>query len=261
VKHNLRFDNNRLAEVLQERELVDPNVLGELLDNAHSGGPPFAECLVAEGHIGDWDLAHVICEMFQLPFLPVEFADPDPECLADLNSSFLFEHALVPMCRFGQVLTVSMPGLVPADVLGMLAAESDLIVLPVVGTATTNRRWVQENLSSARKAPSQSQSGWGNLFDDADAAVLEDLQKMAADAGFADELDQVVVEPAVDDADGGSGEDFEFEMVAEEEELGQLEIDEPAAPIPSKKKESRKAGGLELPPMPEFESGKKRAGK
>ena len=157
--------------------MVDPTILRELLHQAQQGIGSFTEALVFSGHVADWDLSRMVCELYQLPFLPAEVLPPTEKALEGLDHEFLYQHALVPMGRFGQVLTVSMPGLVPAGILGMLAAQTDAVVLPVVGTVQTNRAWVDEHL--APETPDlESDSTWGNLFDDADAAVLMDLKKV-----------------------------------------------------------------------------------
>jgi hypothetical protein len=178
VKLNQRFDYGRLAEVLQERGMVDPTILRELLSLAQSSGGGFAESLVLTGHVSDWDLSRVVCEIFQLPFLPVGVLDPDPHAADGLNREFLMQHGLVPIGRFGQVLTISMPAMVPAEVLGMLAAESDLVVLPVVGSVQSNRAWVEEHFATEEEKKAGQEGAWSGIFDEADAAVLLDLQKV-----------------------------------------------------------------------------------
>jgi hypothetical protein len=74
-----------------------------------------------------------------------------------------------------------MPAIVPAEILGCIAAETDLLILVVVGTVQSNRRWLQNNIQPASALPSDlgdlegNDSTWGSLFDEADAAVLSDL--------------------------------------------------------------------------------------
>jgi hypothetical protein len=96
----------------------------------------------------------------------------------------------VPIGRYGQLLTIAMPGMVPAEVLGLLAAETDLYIVPVVGTVQTNRRWIERHLQAelvaalpklaAEEAP-QETGEWGNIFDQGDAAVLLDLKPLPND--------------------------------------------------------------------------------
>jgi hypothetical protein len=186
VKINQRLDYARLAEVLAERGLVDPHALREALQFSGKGNLPFSEALVSANLVADWELSRVVCELYNLPFITVEIAEPDPKASESIDKQFLNEHCLVPLSRHGQVLTVCMPALVPADVLGMLAAQTDLYILPVVGTVRTNRRWLELHLKLEPVAPLPSDSPeeksahdaqWSSIFDDADAAVLLDLNQ------------------------------------------------------------------------------------
>ena len=167
---------------------------------------------------------------------PVRFRH-DAEAAEGLDTDFLIRYGLVPMSRFGQVLTVSMPGLVPADVLGLLAAQSDLVVLPVVGSDDTNRRWFEENYDSATVAEVQQAAdggnGWGDMFDDANAAVMMDLEKES------EELEFEITEPEEEAQDQS-----DFEPPSLTSGMGDsTEEEEP---------KEKSAASLDLPPMPEF---------
>lgn len=199
LKSNQRLDYNRLAEALGERGLVEPQALQHILTQCLSGGGIFTEILVAENHISDWDLSRVVCEVFGLPFLTPEFYTPSPEAAEGIDLAFLHEHALVPLDRFGKLLTVAMPGLTPSQVLGVLRESVDVQVLPVVSSVIMNRRWLQERLPlpSALAGPAVADheeevmeslesalpggsfgdlgEAWGDLFDEGNAAVLLDL--------------------------------------------------------------------------------------
>lgn len=190
MKHNQRLDYSHLAEVLQERGMCEPMALREALQISQRGNAPFAEALVNASLVSDWELSRVVCELYNLAFLPVDSYDPDPAARKGLNPAFLVEHGLVPIGRFGNLLTIAMPGMVPAEVLGMLAADTDLTIVPVVGTVMSNRRWIERVLlqevqaalpTVAPEVVQQTANEWGNLFDQADAAVLLDLKPLPAD--------------------------------------------------------------------------------
>ena len=249
--------------------MADLEAIRELLQQSRDGGTPFAEALVTANLVGDWELSRVVCEIFSLPFLPVDLAKPDPEALEGLDREFLADTALVPLWRFGQVLTVCMPGLVPADVLGMLAAESNLILLPVVGTVESNRRWVDDNYGESRKKKSKrAESSWTSIFDDADAAVLMDLEPDDPDAPAMEEVLE-------GDAIEGLEEDFDESLLTEDlekelEEASALEFTSISAGLegldetkdamkPPSMAEAKSddedpppAGDLDLPPSPTF---------
>jgi hypothetical protein len=207
LKSSQRLDNNRLAEILAERGLVEPQALREATNFAAHGKIPMSEALVTANLVPDWELARIVCEIYNLPFLPVELMDPDPKALEGIDPQFLVENCLVPVGRHGQVLTVCMPAMVPADVLGLLAATTDLAILPLVGSVRSNRSWIEKNLTGGQSQKMPAGSGaagsagaageaaggkssgggpqgpgeWGSLFDQADAAVLLDLQVPSAD--------------------------------------------------------------------------------
>jgi hypothetical protein len=196
VNQSLRLEYNRLAEALAESGLVDKKSLRDALQYSASGGTAFPRALVEANLVTDWEISRVVCELYGLPFVPVEVMGPDPAALAGIETNFLIEHALVPLGRFGQVLTVCMPALVEADVLAMLSAQTDLLVLPVVGTVRSNRIWIETNLVKSPPAPKAGGSppppgvtgleqdesdAWGSFFDDADAAVLMDLNALGSD--------------------------------------------------------------------------------
>jgi hypothetical protein len=190
VKHNQRLEYARLAEVLAERGMCEMQALREALQFSGRGHAPFAEALVNASLVSDWELSRVVCELYNLPFVTVDFYEADPNARKGINAAFLIEHGLVPLGRHGQLLTVAMPGMVPAEVLGMLAADTDLYILPVVGTVQTNRRWIDRHLqaelaaalpATTPEAASPDSGEWANIFDQGDAAVLLDLKPLPSD--------------------------------------------------------------------------------
>jgi hypothetical protein len=180
VKNSHRLDYASLAEVLGQRGLVEPQRLKLALQTSQAGPIPFPEVLVVENLIGDWDLSRVVCEIYGLPFLPVDLYVPSREALETLEIDFLRQHRLIPLSRHKQVLTICMPSLVPAEVLGMLASSCDLHVMPVVGTVNTNNKWLVENLAApdpALGAEPGTIGDWNKIFDEGDAAVLLNLDQ------------------------------------------------------------------------------------
>ncbi|MEE8468691.1 MAG: hypothetical protein V3T22_09560 [Planctomycetota bacterium] len=244
MKYTQRLDDGRLAEVLNERGMASVDILRELLQSAQAGGVALSEALVSSGTIGDWDLSRVVCEIFQLPFLPVDMVKPDVAILEDVDMAFLSEHALVPINRFGRVLTVAMPGMVTADVLAMLSANTDMVVLPVVGTVETNRRWLEEHgASAAPKSSASSGDGWSTMFDEADAAVQLSLDDdvVGADLGL-DEADLAGLEEMEFTDDGA--DDGPPSLVDLDLDLDQNQDQD--------QDQGTDSSGIELPPMPEF---------
>lgn len=176
MKNAQRFDYSSLAEILEQRGLVEPQRLRLALQTSQQGMNPFPEVLIADGLIGDWELSRVVCDLYGLPFTPVDIYKPDENAREGLDPAFLRHHRLIPLGRHGKLLTVCMPGIVPAEVLGELATASNLNVLPVVGTVQTNNVWIEQNMpAESDEGSGEDASQWSSFFDDADAAVLMEL--------------------------------------------------------------------------------------
>lgn len=183
MKNNQRLDFATLSEVLGQRGLVEPQRLSLALQTCQRTSVPFPEALVTDSLIGDWELAKVVCDVYGLPFLPVDIYSPDAEAFAGLDKDFLRAHRLVPVGRHGSLLVVAMPAIVQAEVLAALGTHTNLRIQPVVSTVLTNNRWLDEYMP-AETAAVESATGeveaadggsWGSIFDEGDAKVLLDL--------------------------------------------------------------------------------------
>ena len=59
----------RLAEILTERGAVSSEIITDALYTQDRNSEPFAQVLLNGGHITEWDLAKIVTENFNLPFL------------------------------------------------------------------------------------------------------------------------------------------------------------------------------------------------
>jgi hypothetical protein len=247
VKSSQRLDYSSLAASLGQKGLVEPQRLSMAMQAAEQSRLPFPEVLVGDGLISDWDLSRTVCELYNLAFVPVDAYPPNIDALEGLDLEFLRANRLVPLDRYGNLLTVAMPGIVPAEVLGMLAAQSDLHVLPVVGTVQSNNRWLIENIDQAAQARVAEPKGkaanleaaiddeWSNIFDEGDAAVLETLSLDPSET----ELEDVETPGALP-------------APKEEGSLVAPEVKAPPSEAPAKKQPAKERPKTELPPMPEL---------
>ncbi len=193
----------RLAEVLSQRGSVTTDAITEALYTQDKTGEPFVDLLIAGGHIAEWELAKVVVENFQLPFVMAGSYDANPDAKAKLPESVWFEHSLVPLDLFGDVLTVAMPILTPFDVMEKLQRKHGVEFFPYVGLPSENRKVISETFKTygewkkktdaereakakARGAGAAAGGGkqggpggdaWMNIFDSADAAVRDGLKK------------------------------------------------------------------------------------
>lgn len=149
VKSAHRFDYTRFGEALVERGLLDRNVLTHVLQQCTTTRSLLTELLVRENLVSDWELSRVACELYHLPFLTVEQYPPSATALDGYDLGYLRHYALVPLDRFGGLVTVAMPGLVPSDILEGLRPGQNGRVLAVVGSVASNRKWLEERLAPA----------------------------------------------------------------------------------------------------------------
>lgn len=199
VKSLQRLDYERLAEALKERKLVDGEALRHTLHQCNSTGAPLPDLLVREGLVADWELCRVCCELFHLPFLPLSNYEPDPDLFKTFDVELLRQYALVPLDRFGDLVTVAMPGMVPTDVLKTIEEEQGVQVVAVVSSVQSNHQWIDQylpapNLQAFGEAADESE--WTNILDMGEQAVTEEL--VAHDIENSPALDEISFHEVID---------------------------------------------------------------
>lgn len=152
AKSTQRFDYARFGEALVERGLIERDVLNHVLQQCNTGRALLPEVLVRENLVSDWELSRVACELYHLPFLTLDQYAPAAGALDGYDVAYLRHYALVPLDRYGALVTVVMPGLVPSEVLEGLRTGQGGKVLPVVGSVTSNRRWLEEQFGPPEAA-------------------------------------------------------------------------------------------------------------
>jgi hypothetical protein len=207
-----RLEYTRLAEALADRGLVDAATSTQILEQCAKSGELYTELLVQANLVADWELARIVSETFTLPFLPLDVYEPAKDIAKGLDHEFLHRHCIVPLDRVGARLSVSMPGMVSADVLASLGQQAKATIVPLVGSVAANRNWLYTVLgggdASAKAAPNapkgpvpkkeaaapkllemadtappspeaapEADTNWSSLFDDADQQIRQQNQK------------------------------------------------------------------------------------
>ena len=206
MKSTHRFDYARLGDSLVERGLLDRETLQHVLQQCSNSHVLMPDVLVTENFVSDWEVSRVCCELFSLPFLSVDIYPPSPEALDGVDPAYLRRFSLVPLDRFGDLLTVAMPGMVASEVLDGLRTGAATRILPVVGSVLSNRLWLEEHLPDENEdlpgaLPDLSlddDAGWAGIFDAGDAAVQLGLQ---------DDGEPLVLPDAEDDGAGTAAKD------------------------------------------------------
>lgn len=196
-----RFDYVRFGEGFVERGLIDRETLNHVLQQCNATRALLPEILVMESLVSDWEVSRVACELYHLPFVTVDIYPPDKDVIAQFDANFLRQFALIPLDRYGELLTVVMPGLVPSEVLDGMRLTTGMRLLPVVGSVVSNRAWLNEALPGpVQQAPARppasveeplpplpaeamqldadmSDDEWLNIFDAGEEAVQLELKE------------------------------------------------------------------------------------
>jgi hypothetical protein len=141
------FSESRLARSLVERGAVLGDVLEGIFQTCTETGGLLTEALVRGGLLADWELSQIACEVFSLPFLPVDVHAPGDDALEGINPEFLKRWCLVPLTRNEDLLTVAIPGSISPQAHEELSAMTGCNLAIVVGTVLSNRLWLDEKFS------------------------------------------------------------------------------------------------------------------
>ncbi|QDU64944.1 hypothetical protein [Engelhardtia mirabilis] len=182
MKQTQRLDYERLADSIRDRQIIDGETIRHTLHEALSTGALFTELLVRQGLLSDWELCRIASEVFNLAFVPVDLYEPNEELIGLFDSEYLRQYCLVPLDRFGDLVTIAMPAMVPSEILQELEDRHKVKILGLVGSVGSNQSWLERHLPAASLADLSSEFGdvaeggeWGGIFDAGDAAVQEDL--------------------------------------------------------------------------------------
>lgn len=195
----------RLAEILTERNVVSSEVITDALYASDTQGESFVDTIVGGGHITDWDLAKLVTEHFNLPYMMAGNYSITDEAKNRLPKELLFQHTLVPLDLFGDIVCVAMPIMLPFELIQRIQRENNCELFPYVGLLTENKRvlgelfkdykdWEQNETkrreAAATKRAAKAASGggpggggnvlssdWMSIFDAGDAAIASSVKK------------------------------------------------------------------------------------
>ena len=187
-----KLTNVRLAEVVTQKGVISPEVITDALYAQDKYGDPFVRTLVSGGHITEWDLAKLVAENFQLPFLMASNYDITEEAKKRLPAETLFENLLVPLDVFDDVVCVVMPIMTPFETLAKIQREAKCDLFPYVGLISENTKVLgdlfgdfkegfekdrvqREQKVTKRSKIRSSTSDWMSIFDAGDEAIQQGL--------------------------------------------------------------------------------------
>lgn len=182
----------RLAEILTERATVSSEVITDALYAQDKNGEPFVQVLVNGGHITEWDLAKLVTENFNLPFLMASNYQISDAAKQRFAKEVLFEHTMVPLDVFDDIVCVAMPVMLTFEAMNKIQKEQKCTLFPYVGLVSENKKvlgdlfkdypeWAateQKRREEAAKAFGNKQSGdWMSIFDAGEEAIQATIKK------------------------------------------------------------------------------------
>ena len=197
----------RLAEILTQKNAVETEVLTDALYGHDRFGESFVESLIDGGHMSEWELAKLVVEHFQLPFVLAGNYDIADESKTLVPKEAIFRHLIVPLDNFGKIVTIAMPILTPAEILSKLRRQTGHEYYPYVGLVSENKRVLgemfddfqafQDKVAKEREMAAQKRAAqgaqepggeggggggaggdsWMSIFDSGDEQVRSSLKK------------------------------------------------------------------------------------
>lgn len=184
----------RLAEVITQKNVVTAEVITDALYSQDKYGEPFVQTLINGGHITEWDLAKIVAENFQLPFLMASNYQIGDDAKKRLPQELLFQHLFVPLDVFDEIICIAMPILTPFDVMAKIQREHDCELFPYVGLVSENKKvlgdlypdfkpWFEaeskrrEKMATMRANAQDKREGgnWMSIFDAGEQAIQKTL--------------------------------------------------------------------------------------
>ncbi|MEZ6036898.1 MAG: hypothetical protein R3F29_05425 [Planctomycetota bacterium] len=187
----------RLAEILTERNAVSSELITDALYSQDKNGEPFVQVLVNGGHITEWDLAKIVTENFNLPFLMAGNYQISEDAKNRLSKEALFKYGIVPLDVFDDIVCVAMPVMLSFEEIARIQKDHNCDLFPYVGLISENRKvlsdmfkdypvWLQEEQKrreeeakkrTAKPAKSAEAGDWMSIFDAGDQAIQQSKKK------------------------------------------------------------------------------------
>jgi hypothetical protein len=200
VKGIDKITSLRLAEILTERAVVSSEVITDALYAQDKHGEPFVQVLVSGGHITEWDLAKIVTENFNLPFLMAGNYQITDDAKKRMPKEVLFKYTMVPLDVFGDIVCVAMPVMLSFDEIARIQKDQNCDLFPYVGLISENKKvlgdmfkdypqWVEQEqkrremeAKKRKSMPTKGAGDWMSIFDAGDAAIHDSKKPAPAPA-------------------------------------------------------------------------------
>lgn len=103
-----RTTGKRLADVLVDEGILTKAQVQEASKYLRQPDDPLGPHLIRCGFITAWDLAKAVCTFFALPYYDLAAFKPKKEVVAILDPPFLHGYGILPIDKFGKIVTLGV---------------------------------------------------------------------------------------------------------------------------------------------------------
>ncbi|RME85178.1 MAG: hypothetical protein D6785_04735 [Planctomycetota bacterium] len=124
----------RLGELLISEGVLNQEQVQEALKVQQDTGDLLGEILVQKGFASEMDIAQALCNYFQIPFLHPGQYDIPKDILGIMPASFLHEHQILPIDKFGNLVTAVISGIISREALEEFRSTTGCDLAVMIGT-------------------------------------------------------------------------------------------------------------------------------
>jgi len=195
MTHYDRLKRKRLGDILVDEHLASEEVVITALQEQQRSGRLLSDILLQMQEVGEYDLARVIVEQYQTPFIELKSYAVHKDLIELFTPEFLHRSAVVPLDRFGRQICFACQEIPPKEIADELKRQSPGGVYIYIASAIEIRQALQayaplgeearKALASKATPPAtpakpfpgdpEEDTAWKELFDAANESILTDL--------------------------------------------------------------------------------------
>ncbi len=184
MTHYQRLKNKRLGDVLVDEGLATKESVITALQAQQASGRLMSESLLEARELSDYDLARVLVEQYQAPFIDLGSYTLHKDLIDEFPAELLRRARVIPLDRFGSQVCFACQEIPPADVVEELKKGTTGGVYLYVASAYEIGHKLDEYAPEEKLAEGApvfgdigEDTGWTDIFDSADKEVASDLKK------------------------------------------------------------------------------------
>ena len=189
MTHYERLKRKRLGDLIVDEGLAEKELVIAALQEQQQTGRLLSSILLDSEMFDQYDLARVITEQYQVPFVDLENYSPHKDLITEFPAELLHRARILPLDRFGKSVAFACQEIpspevhkklkeLCGDVFVFAAFARDIIL-----KLQENHPWNAPDVHiPAHQAPSIAPKGalledrsWQSLFDSANESVLSEL--------------------------------------------------------------------------------------